>query len=553
MMPGRIITKLHPGFLLTGLLAFFLYDYIRSQVLLALVFLKRTLIGDYAARAKKISPRRTKKLINKLDRVERHLLSYKEHNNLASLERGVSALKSIGHLVANAGNLELAEHCLDRVAKFESAYSYDGLTIAHDLGIWQFMRGYLGRAKKSFEKKGRARQYLQTISRISTPDYLALDQSWFAAFGHVAMIDILLKKRQLGWCGDVEKFVVIEDVSKVAGKVILGNFLEHGVELADHGSLASYYNAHRKKTDPSWNMLLPGERAGLLTGFWDYDFPDGDICFFAHGAAKIQGEWERKQLPPLLSLSKSQQEGIGTITRRLGIPEGAWYVCLHVRERGFYEKWSKLYPSARDANIEDYYPAINAIVERGGWVIRMGDSSMKPLRPMPGMVDYVHTGLKSEQADTLLAAGCRFMLGTNSGFTIIPASYGVPCALTNWAPVLLPNWYGCDLMIPKLMRSKSSGQLLDFDTMFEEPLGVIQNMLDFPEDIELVSNTPDEIVDVTVEMIDRLDGRSYTDADNLLQESYYELAVKKGSYRGSRIGREFLDKHRRLLPNGQQS
>jgi putative glycosyltransferase (TIGR04372 family) len=566
-------SRSRPRLLLTGLLAFILWESTKAKAHFALGLLKRALTGGASQRFRKISPRAIKKLAGKIDRVEQYLLLCRKNNNLAHLSRLLAALTSIGHLFAAAGNLELAEHSINKVSNFQSPHSLEGIATARNLAIWQFMRGHLERSKTSFKQVGLAHQYLQVISRIS-PNYRVLEKSWFAALGHVAMIDILLKKMKLGWCGNVSRFVVTEDVSNLAGKVILQEFIENGVEMAAPDSLPSYYNSHREPTDPEWNQLSPvvsvdglkhaieeptdpewnqlspGEREGLFTGFWDYTFPDGEVSFFAHGAAKIQGEWEHRRLPPLLELSKPQQGGLGMLKEQLGVPKSAWYVCLHVRESGFYQKWNSVYQSARDADIDDYYPAMQAIVERGGWVIRMGDASMKPLRPMPGVVDYVSGNLKTEQADTLLAAGCRFMLGANSGFTILPATYGAPCVLTNWAPIALPNWYACDLMIPKMMRSKSSGQLLDFTAMFEEPIGVIQNMLDFPEDIELVENTPDEIQTVTTEMLDRLSGRPYTQADDKLQERYFRLAIKKGSYRGSRIGRDFLEKHSHLLPSG---
>ena len=139
------------------------------------------------------------------------------------------------------------------------------------------------------------------------------------------------------------------------------------------------------------------------------------------------------------------------------------------------------------------------------------------------------------------------MLGTNSGFSILPATYGAPCVLTNWIPIALPNWYGMDLMIPKLMRSRQSGELLGFSTMLEDPLGSIQNPRNFPADIEILENSPDEICEVTTEMLDRLEGVKYSAEDERMHKCYVALAISKGSYQGGRMGREFLKKHAQLL------
>lgn len=505
-------------------------------------------------RRKKTHLRDSKKAIESIHRFEQYLHLYLKNGNMSSLWIGVKDLESLGHMFAASKRLDLAEHCLIVVAKFRPTNSVAGINNLRHLGIIQFMRGYLERAKKSFEQVGLAQQI--AFSRTRTPiNYRVLGKSWFAAIGHVAMIDILLKKRELGYCEAVKQFIVTEDTRNLVGKVILDGFLEHGVISIWPESLQSYCSPQRKnvnsqvKVAPDWDQLHLDEQENMATEFWDYSFPDGGIgLFYAHAAAKIQGEWERSQRSPLLTLHSHQRKGIGAILKTLGIPENAWYVCLHVRESGFHNKWNRIYPSARDANVDDYSAAMQAIIERGGWVIRMGDASMKLLHPVPGVIDYVHTTLKSEEGDTLLVAGCRFMLCTNSGLSIIPATYGVPCVLTNWIPIAIPNWYGTDLMIPKLMRSKLSGQLLDFEAMFDEPLGAIQNVFDFPDDIEIVENTPEEIRAVTVEMMDRLDGKPYSIDEDALQDRYFNLAVRKGSYRGSRLGRDFLDKYKILLP-----
>jgi putative glycosyltransferase (TIGR04372 family) len=179
----------------------------------------------------------------------------------------------------------------------------------------------------------------------------------------------------------------------------------------------------------------------------------------------------------------------------------------------------------------------------------MGDNSMKPLPPMERVVDYAHSTAKCEIGDILIAAACKLFIGTNSGYATIPGIYGVPCVLTNWVPIALPLWFGQDLMIPKMFWDTTKSDYVGFEQIFSTPLGATQNTHDFPPGIGIRNNTPEEIDEVVQEMLDRLDGvATYTAEDQELQDRYLALAIKYGSYKSSRIGREFMNKYRSLLP-----
>jgi len=73
----------------------------------------------------------------------------------------------------------------------------------------------------------------------------------------------------------------------------------------------------------------------------------------------------------------------------------------------------------RNANISDYTDAMRAIVARGGWCIRVGDPTMRPLDPIPGVVDYARSSSKSDWMDLFLCARCRFFLGNTSGYSVL--------------------------------------------------------------------------------------------------------------------------------------
>ncbi len=111
-------------------------------------------------------------------------------------------------------------------------------------------------------------------------------------------------------------------------------------------------------------------------------------CSILRGASRVydvQSRWAGRA--PLFRLSEAEIARGDAELRALGIPEGAWFVCVHSREGGYApgHEWAN---SFRNTNISDYTEAMRAIVARGGWCIRMGDPTMRPLEPMLGVVDY---------------------------------------------------------------------------------------------------------------------------------------------------------------------
>lgn len=368
------------------------------------------------------------------------------------------------------------------------------------------------------------------------------------------MLDFYFKKRLLGWADPGIEVLVTHDPNSVPGMASVVEYRKYGLHVVHHLEIREAYDRYKRSDESGWDYLSDDERFATMDDFWEYEFPNGEILTYTHAAARIQRQWEKERRAPLLALDDEKKKVLHQLLGEIGVPEGGWYVCLHVRESGFHRAWNARYPTTRDANIEDYIPAIKTISEGGGFVIRVGDPRMKRLPKMDGLFDYAHSNLKSKLVDVLLPAGCRFFIGTNSGYATVPGIYGVPNVLTNWVPIALPLWFGQDLMIPKLYYDRRVGRLVDFKTMFSTRLGAIQNLHDIPEHVEIHSNTPEEINEVVVEMLDRLENRVfYTPEDNAHQERYHDLAEQYGSYRGSRIGRDFLRKYERLVWSGEPS
>jgi putative glycosyltransferase (TIGR04372 family) len=259
--------------------------------------------------------------------------------------------------------------------------------------------------------------------------------------------------------------------------------------------------------------------------------------------AAIQAQWEAQCLSPLLSLTDSDNERGRQRLQTLGVPAGSWFVSLHVR--GGREKSR----GARDADIATYRMGIESIAMRGGWVINMGDPSTLPLPHMPHVIDYAHSKTRSDWMDVFLWARCRFFIGIQSGPHVVPPTFGVPCVLTNWSSLGIHPWFGQDLYILKLHWSESEARHLNFEEVLSSDLGRTES-IDYlaSRGIRLVDNTPEEINDVVVEMLDRLEGKpNYSEEDEHLQERFDRICISNSYKANARVGRDFLRKWAHLL------
>ena len=279
-----------------------------------------------------------------------------------------------------------------------------------------------------------------------------------------------------------------------------------------------------------------------------YRTPDGRLLHEIEASTEIQRQWKSEKRDPLLTLSDSDEERGRACLQKMEAPRNVWFVGLHVREQteGGY--------CTRNAAISNYRMAMKTITERGGWIIRMGGPSMTTLDPMDHVIDYVHTKFKSDWMDVFLWAKCRFFLGTQSGPAAIPLTFGVPSIMTDVIPLSDRPWFN-DLFIPKLIWSERENRHLTFAEVISSPVGhaLWPSVMD-SEGCKIIDNSPEEINDLVLEMLDVLDGtQTYTEEDEHLQERFNNLEAnvhrEHQKIQGiARMGQKFIRKYEYLLP-----
>jgi len=249
----------------------------------------------------------------------------------------------------------------------------------------------------------------------------------------------------------------------------------------------------------------------------------------------------------VLDLSEPLSTAGQAVMRKFGLGERDWWVTVHAREVGYYQDTNISY---RNADIATYIPAIEAIVERGGWVVRIGDPSMNPLPPMDRVIDYVHTDAFSDWMDLYLAARCRFMLGMSSGPCTLPVLFGRPMVCTNFISMDRMMATKNTMVIPKLVWLEREARFMSTSEVLASPLEAAYHSEDVyvTHGVTVVNNSADDITAVALEMLQVIEGSAqYSDKDDRKQRQFQELwspEIPPELWRGcNRLGREFVRKY----------
>jgi putative glycosyltransferase (TIGR04372 family) len=241
-------------------------------------------------------------------------------------------------------------------------------------------------------------------------------------------------------------------------------------------------------------------------------------------------------------------------------PERDWFVCIYARDAAYLKSaypdagdWS--YHDNRNADIAALGPAVDEIIGRGGYVLRMGHHVAKPLvHASSRVIDYA-SRCRSDFMDIYLAAKCLFFLGTTGGIGDVATTFDRPRLGIDWVPFGNAPLAKRSLFIPKLIDNPATGEkysfrrlLRDFSKRNDPKLW--DGMAAFRQGYRYLDNTPEEILAATREMFDRLADRHETSREEEALQSAYRAAFPAEHWCsgiGTPIATEFLKTHRELL------
>ncbi|HLC20107.1 MAG TPA: TIGR04372 family glycosyltransferase, partial [Candidatus Nanoarchaeia archaeon] len=193
------------------------------------------------------------------------------------------------------------------------------------------------------------------------------------------------------------------------------------------------------------------------------------------------------------------------------------------------------------------------ISAHGGYALRMGSVVEKKLPDLKDdhIIDYATTS-RTEFGDLYLMNKCKFFIGNTAGLVCVSYIFNVPNITTNLQLLAIPPVGKHDLFIPKKLWYQPEQRFLTFKEMIDNSVLQFMAAEDFEQHgLRFIENTPEEILAVTKEMNERIDGTwKITAEDEQLQKAFKSLYVK-GAYcfgpPAARIGAQFLRDNKNLL------
>ena len=270
--------------------------------------------------------------------------------------------------------------------------------------------------------------------------------------------------------------------------------------------------------------------------------------FFPSVYAWTTQVWEEEGRPPLLRVSEADCARGWRTLERMGMKEGDWFVCLHVRDGGYYresETGCNSLSLHRSARVETYIPAIEHIIDRGGWVIRLGDRSAAKLNwRRRGFIDYAWSDERSDWMDVFLMGCCRFLIGTNSGPMCVALAFGTPCAISNYIPFSIAAPGPNNLFTPKMLYSRTLGRYLTFNEMLAPPFRDanrhhLYRLFDRKLGVRLENNSAEDILAMTSDMFDHLETGVTADPRH---RQLAEMCARNDSHYVAKLPPSFFDR-----------
>lgn len=292
---------------------------------------------------------------------------------------------------------------------------------------------------------------------------------------------------------------------------------------------------------PLWYQFF-GTRGKLLDDFFYAEFP-----YDMNGARRgkdaieinIQGFSQLidiyQKYPRWLELPPADIDFAWQYLAKQGIKKEDKIVCLHVRDSAYLlDKAAHIdfsYHDFRDAKLETYQPMIEALIDDGYTVIRIGAVTDQQL-------DYVHPKYfdfacqRSKQygdfLEIFLLSECQFFVANYSGPYGVAAMFDTPTIVVNGTPFQQPYCKYGRFLPKRLFQNGNEVNIIDIcrgKVLSEEnntPIYLSFNQKVFAQyGYQYLDNSAEDIKKAVLEFADGVNDRVFSQPLSVAQQQYY--------------------------------
>ena len=254
----------------------------------------------------------------------------------------------------------------------------------------------------------------------------------------------------------------------------------------------------------------------------------------------------------------------------IGLKKDSKFVCIFAKDKLYSDDpeeppeldtfWYK--KDFRNCDINNYLLAAEYLTKKNIYVLRMGlhKPEKKLISNNEKIIDYsndIRPFLKDpEFADVFLSAKCKFFIGCTSGTYNFASIFNTPVAYTNMIPYGECGRNFHDIVIFKKCENRNTKKVLSIQECIKK--GITGDWLTENKILELENdniffkeNSSDEILDLTIEMNDRLNNDWSSQKDEeILQKKFLEITSiysSDGSVFPGKVGYNFLKKNTPLI------
>lgn len=210
------------------------------------------------------------------------------------------------------------------------------------------------------------------------------------------------------------------------------------------------------------------------------------------------------------------------------------FVTLTFRRKG---SGLEAHTAIRDAGpAENYVPAVRWLTENGFHVVLWGDDA-GAFAGIEGVYTLDRADVPRDVLNLFVFAECVLFVGQQSGAPVLANALGVACLLTDAIPHRYGTFRRDDLVLFKRMRERATGRFLSLVEIFRDHPDLAQGYNFEGKDVEIVPNTPEEILEAVQEAVALARGTlGLSEEDERLADSFRRLPAETMpiAYHGNR-------------------